>query len=356
MFRCSNLLGKGKTLMTLLLRGNTANYRPPVMRPCCDFSHLVDTQTTESTEKTKLLWMALGLLSSLFVAELLTALLSHSLSLLSEAGHLFSDVIALGISLIATSLAQRPAKGQATFGHRRVEILAALLNGLALAIAAIFIAKEALERFHSPEAVLGLPMLIVALASLAVNVINLTLLHKVSHNDLNIRGAFLHVVADTASSVGVILAALVVYFFNWIWVDALVSLLIACSIILSALPLVKDSLEVLMEYAPRSVDPAMVEAAFKSFVGVYQVQKLHIWMIGSNQVALCAHLTVEALGGGERDRLTKQIQTHLEQEFDIHQSTLQLTHRNSMEIREVHPLLSGNLMEQLNKKNGDLNS
>lgn len=349
MFRISDLLGKYQTLITSWLRVDSDNFRPTVMRPCCDFSHLVDNQTTEIGEKTKLLWMALGLLSSLFVAELLTGLLSHSLSLLSEAGHLLSDVIALGISLIATSLAQRPAKGQATFGHRRVEILAALLNGLALAIAAIFIAKEAMERFQSPEAVLGLPMLIVALASLAVNGINLTLLHKISHNDLNIRGAFLHVVADTASSVGVILAALVVYFFNWTWVDAVVSLLIACSIILSALPLVKDSLEVLMEYAPRSVDPAMVETALKSFAGVEQVQKLHIWMIGSNQVALCAHLSVEALGGGERDRLTKQIQTHLQQEFDIHQSILQLTHRNSLEMMELHPLLSGNLIEQLNK-------
>jgi cobalt-zinc-cadmium efflux system protein len=349
MFRDANLLDKGKTLMTLLLRVNSNNSNPKVMRSCCDFSHLVDDNNQQSRQKSKYLWISLGLLISLFLSQLLIGLLSHSLSLLSEAGHLFSDVIALGISLIATSLAQLPAKGQATFGHRRVEILAALLNGLALAIAAIFIAKEALERFQSPEIVLGLPMLIVALAGLVVNGINLTLLHKISHNDLNIRGAFLHVVADTASSFGVILAALMVYFFNWTWVDAVVSLLIACSIILSALPLLKDSLEVLMEYAPRSVDPAMVEAALKSFVGVDQVQKLHIWMIGSNQVALCAHLTVEALGGGERDRLTKQIQTHLEQEFNINQSILQLTHCNSTEMRELHPLLNGNLMEHLNK-------
>lgn len=349
MFIGSDLLGKCQTFIKLLLRENSDKFRPTVMRPCCDFSHLVDNQTTEIREKTKLLWMALGLLSSLFVAELLIGLVSHSLSLLSEAGHLLSDVIALGISLIATSLAQRPAKGQATFGHRRVEILAALLNGLALAIAAVFIAKEAVERFQSPEAVLGLPMLIVALASLAVNGINLTVLHKISHNDLNIRGAFLHVVADTASSVGVILAALVVYFFNWTWVDAVVSLLIACSIILSALPLVKDSLEVLMEYAPRSVEPAMVETTLKSFAGVEEVQKLHIWMIGSNQVALCAHLNVEGLSSGERDRLTKQIQTHLEQEFNIHQSILQLTGRNSLEMMELHPLLSGSLLEQLNR-------
>ncbi len=341
--------------MTLLLKGHLDSYRPAVMRPCCDFSHLINTNNTESEQKTQLLWMSIGLISSLFVAELLTALVSHSLSLLADAGHLLSDVVALGLSLVATRLAQRPATGQATFGHRRVEVLAALVNGLALLAIAIFIAKEAVGRFHSPEPVLGLPVLIVAGVGLAVNSLNIALLHKASRNDLNIRGAFLHVVADTASSVGVIFAALVIYFFNWTWVDAVVSLIIACSVGLSALPLVRDSLEVLMEYAPRSVNPARVEAALKSFAGVCQVEKLHIWTLGSGQVALCAHLTVDAISGGERDRLVKRLQTHLEQEFDIRESTLQLTHRNSTEFKDFHPLLSGNLIAALNARNEDCN-
>jgi len=339
--------------MTLLLEGHSNRYRTTAIRPCCDFSYLTDTQAIQSRQKMQLLWLAIALLSSLFIAELLIGLHSHSLSLLADAGHLFSDVIALGISLLATWLAQRPATKQATFGYHRVEILAALVNGLALLTIAVVIAKEAVERFHSPEPVLGLPMLVVAGVALAVNSTNIALLHKASRNDLNIRGAFLHVLADTASSVGVILAALVVYLFNWTWVDAGVSLLIVCSVSFSAFPLVKDSLEVLMEYSPRSIDPTRVEAAIKGFEAVCQVEKLHIWTISSGQVALCAHLTVDAIGGGERDRLTKQLQTHLEQEFDIRESTLQLTHRNSTEVMELHPLLSGNLITQLTRKNGD---
>lgn len=336
--------------MTLLLERHPNRYRTTVIRPCCGFSHLSNTQALKSEQKIKLLWLAVALLSSLFVAELLVGIHSHSLSLLADAGHLFSDVIALGISLLATWLAQQRATKQATFGYHRVEILAALVNALALLIIAVIIAKEAIERFHSPEPVLGLPMLMVAGVALTVNCTNIALLHQASRNDLNIRGAFLHVVADTASSVGVIFAALVVYFFNWTWMDAVVSLLIACSVGFSAIPLLRESLEVLMEYAPRSVDLRNVETSIKSFAGVCEVQKLHIWTISSGQVVLCAHLTVNVLGGGERDRLTKQLQTHLKEEFDIRESTLQLTHRDSTEIIELHPLLSGNLITQLEKE------
>ncbi len=108
-----------------------------------------------------------------------------------------------------------------------------------------------------------------------------------------------------------------------------------------------------MEYAPRSVNPAKVKAALKSFAAVYQVEKLHIWTIGSGQVALCAHLTIDALGGAERDRLTKRLQTHLKQEFDIHETILQLTCRNSTEFRDSHPLLTGSLMAKINTTKRD---
>ncbi len=334
--------------MTLLLKGSS-NYRPTVMRPCCDFSHWFDTNAVESRQKAKLLWLAIALLSSLFIVELLTGLFSHSLSLLADAGHLLSDIVALLISLMATKLAQKPATGKATFGHQRVEVLAALLNSLALLAIAFFIAKEAIFRFNSPETVLGLPMLIVAGVGLIVNGINLTLLHKASHHDLNLRGAFLHVVADTISSVGVIVAALVVYYCHWNWVDAVVSLAIAFWVSLSAIPLIKDSLNVLMEYAPPSLDPDQLEAYLLSFDAVEQVKKLQIWTIGSGQIALCIHLIVDANTGRESDRLVKQLQTHLEQEFNIYESTIQTTQRSSTEIIELHPLFNRSLIETLNK-------
>jgi cobalt-zinc-cadmium efflux system protein len=336
--------------MTLLLKGSS-HHSPTIRRPCCDFSHWFDSRVVESRQKVKLLWMAIALLSSLFIAELLTGLFSHSLSLLADAGHLLSDIIALIISLVATKLAQKPASGNATFGHRRVEILAALGNGLALLAIAFFIAKEAICRFNSPETVLGLPMLIVAGVGLIINGINLTLLHKASHNDLNLRGAFLHVVTDTISSVGVIIAALVVYYCHWNWVDAVVSLAIAFWVSWSALPLVKDSLNVLMEYAPPSLDPNQLETYLLSFDSVYQVEKLQIWTIGSGQIALCAHLIVDANTGGERDSLVKRLQTHLEQEFNIYESTIQTTQSSSTEIIELHPLFNRSLIETLNRLN-----
>lgn len=334
--------------MTLLLKG-PSNHRPGVMRPCCDFSHWFEPNASTG-QKVQLLWIAVSLIGSLFIAELLTGLFSHSLSLLADAGHLLSDVVALVISLVATKMAEKPASDNATFGHRRVEVLAALVNSLALLAIACLIAKEALLRFNSPEPILGLPMLMVASISLVVNGINLALLHRASRNDLNIRGAFLHVVADTVSSFGIIIAAVVVYFFNWTWIDAVVSLAIAISVSLSALPLVKASLNVLMEYAPPSIAPEQIKSSISHFANVCQVDKLQVWTIGSGQIALCAHLIVDATTGGERDRLIQRLQTHLEQEFNIQETTIQLTQLNSTELQQ-HPLLNRSLIATINKTN-----
>lgn len=340
--------------MTLSVKQATGNHRAAVLRPCCDYSHLVDAETSPGGKKTQLLWLSLGIVSSFFIAELSTGLCSHSLSLLADAGHMLSDVVALGLTLIAMWLAQRPAANRATFGHGRVEILAALVNGCSLVAIAAFIAWEAVGQFQSPEPVLGLPMLIVAGVGLVVNSINIALLHKASRDNLNLRGALIHVVADAASSGGVILAALAVYFLNWTWVDAAVSLLISCSVGLSAIPLIQHSLEILMEYAPRSVDPARVEEALKSFSAVERVEKLHIWTINSGEVTLCANLRiVDAPSGEQRDRLLRQLQAHLEQEFGIRESTLQLTSGKSTEAIALHPLLNSKLIDLFAEKNED---
>jgi cobalt-zinc-cadmium efflux system protein len=336
--------------MTLLLKGYS-NHPPTVIRPCCDFSHWFDPNVLPDVKKVQLLWIAISLVSSLFIAEFLTSLFSHSLSLLADAGHLLTDVMALVISLVAAKLAEKPASGNATFGHRRVEIVAALANSLVLLLIASFIAKEALFRFNNPEPILGLPMFIVAGISLLINAINLLLLHNYSRHDLNIRGAFLHVVADTISSFGIIIAAVVVYFCNWTWVDAAVSLAIACSISLSALPLIKASLNVLMEYAPPSIETEHLKSAILSFATVCQVEKLQVWTIGSGQIALCTHLIVDAKTGGERDLLIRRLQTHLEQEFNIQETTIQITQLNSTEVIEQHPLLTRSLIATLNQRN-----
>ncbi len=283
------------------------------------------------------------LLTVFLITELGMALWSHSLSLLADTGHLLTDIGALGLTLFAGWVAQRPAADQATFGHRRAGILAALANGVGLVAIAALIGWEAIGRLQSPEAILSLPMLLGAGMGLAINSVNLSLLHSHSHADLNLRGAFLHIVADVASSVGVLLAALLIYGLHWLWADALAGLMVAGLTGLSAVPLIQSSLAILMEYAPRSHPPATIAAAFMAFPAVREVKTLRIWAIDVDQVVLCAHLVVAPCSAQERDTLIQQIQTRLSQRHGIHETTLQLTSEPSR-LARLHPLLNHNLV------------
>lgn len=302
-------------------------YQPAIV-PDRKHSHQSDAEALYAMQKVRRLWIVLGLRCSLLLVELAVGFWTHSLSLLAVAGHMLSDIFTLGAALIAASLAQRPATSRATFGYRRLEILVALMNGSILIAIAALIAWRAIERFQAPEPVSALPTLIVAALGLAINSLLVSLLHEDSDRDLNLRGAFLHVLADAVSFFGVILAAIVVYWFNWILADAVASLFVACLICLSALPLVWDSLRILMEYTPPNIDVSAVEAVLSANACVRQVDKLHIWTITSGQVALCAHLAVESLNAQERDSLLLQLQAQLEQAFGIGESTLQIVALN----------------------------
>lgn len=323
--------------------------RPTFFQVCrCNYFPL---NTDSSWSKTKLLATALGLLGSFFAVELTIGFWSNSLSLLADAGHMLLDMAALGLTLAATWLAQQPARGRATFGYQRAEVLAALINGVSLVAIALFVTWEAIDRLHAPEPILVLPMLVGSGLGLVVNSFNILLLHQHSQNDLNLRGAFLHAVADAASSVSVIVAAVTVYFWHWLWVDAAASLLVAGFTALSALPLIKSSLEVLMEYAPQTVDPIAIEAALGAFASVDRVEKLHIWTVTSGQTLLCAELTVETIDLKARDRLLKDLQLHLKQAFDIEESVLQLVSRQPAPL---HPLFTQNFSAMFPGKHGDL--
>ncbi len=326
-----------------------SNFHSPAIGPSCKCSHPNKLGSVVKRQKTQTLLITLGLLGSFFLAELSISIWSHSLSLLADAEHLVSDIAALGLTLLANWLAKKPASGQATFGYRRVEILAALVNGLSLLAIAAFITYEAIVRFQAPEPVLGLPMLIAATVGLVVNALNITLLHQHSHDDLNLRGAFLHVIADALSSVGVIFAAIAIYCFNWLWIDAAASLLVAGLTALSAVPLVQESLGILMEYAPNSIKPAEVEASLKSFPHVENVEKIYIWTISTGQVMLCAHLQVKLRHVEQQEHLLRQLQVHLNQEFGIEESILQLTSCERKESVVLHPLFRNNLVSLLSK-------
>lgn len=328
----------------------------PAQSCSCGYSHLTLGDRTTVPSKLRLLWIALGLLSVSFIVEGAIGWYSHSLSLVADAGHMLADITALGLTLIATWFAQKPAQGRATFGYRRGEILAALANGLGLVLIAALIAWESKERFQSPEPILGLPMLVGAGLGFIVNSLNVLLLHQESHRDLNLRGAFLHMVSDAASSVGVIFAAIALYSWNWVWVDAAASLLVAGLTCMSALPLIWESLTVLMEYAPQSINPEHVQQSLCAFNLVQTVEQLHIWTIGTGQVALSAHLTIAPLSLIEQERLLKRLQTYLKQEFGIEEAILQLTSSEFNKPVELHPLFHANLISVFAKKYGELAS
>ncbi|WP_232224249.1 cation diffusion facilitator family transporter [Mastigocladopsis repens] len=306
---------------------------------------------TQNRQKTQLLSITVCLLTGFLVTEWSVGLWSGSLSLQADAEHILSDIAALGISLFANWLAHQPAAGRATFGHRRIEILAALVNGLSLVAIAVVICWESVHRFGSPHGISGLPMLAVAVLGLIVNLLNMTLLHPHSHDDLNLRGAVLHIIADIASSLGVIFAAVTIHLWNWLWADAVMSLVVAGFTGLSALPLVRESLSILLEYAPKSIDPDVVEISLKSFPQVLQVEKLYVWRISREQVMLCAHLSVDCATVEERDRLLGQLQTHLEQSFGINEITLQLNNHKSWAAMPIHPLFKQDLVSMLSVEN-----
>ena len=286
--------------------------------------HHIDLRA--SAAKAKQLWIALGLISSFAIAELAVGWFSHSLALLAESGHMISDALALGLALLATWIARFPTSNQATFGYRRVEILAAFANGIGLALVALWIGWEAIARLQAPpDQILSLPMLITAIVGLAVNSLNAFLLHDNSHQDLNLRGAFLHMVADAVSSVGVIVAAIGVWQFQWNWADGAISLGVAGLIGVSAVPLIRQSLQILLEKTPSHLDLPQIQTHLLSFEGVESIERLKVWTIALGQEALTAELTTSLRDGSDRDRLLRQIQASLEQEFGIRETCLQMT-------------------------------
>jgi len=275
--------------------------------------------------KTRSLWIALFLIGGFSILEFAMSATSGSLALLAEAGHMLSDCAALGLALLAAWIGQLPATDRAPFGYRRVEILAALVNGLGLVAIALWVGWEALARLQAPSVeIVALPMLATAILGLIINLINISLLHPHSHNDLNLKGAFLHMVADALGAIGVIGAAVAVYALGWTWADSAISLVVAGFIGIGAIPLVRESLAILLEKAPSYVDVAAVRATLEAMQGVRQVEHLRLWAIAPGQDTLSAHLVIEAMDGEMRDRLLQELETTLAMRFGLRDVCLQM--------------------------------
>jgi cobalt-zinc-cadmium efflux system protein len=256
------------------------------------------------------------------VAEAVGGFLTNSLALLADAGHMLSDAVALGLSLFALWIAGRPPTPQRSYGYYRAEILAALANGAALVVISISIFLEALHRFRAPPAVLGGPMMAIAVGGLAVNLAALAILGPAREEGLNVRSAWLHVLTDALGSIGAIGGGAAILLFGWTLADPIASVAIGLLVIASAWGILKESLAVLMEGAPGHIDVDAVRSAMAGVPGVLSVHDLHIWSITSDRVALSAHLGIAE--GRPPGPVLEETRRTLTERFGISHSTLQI--------------------------------
>ncbi len=247
----------------------------------------------KSDNTLKRLGIAAGIALAILLLEAIGGVLSHSLALLSDAGHILADVFALGMSWFALRLAKRPANEKATFGYHRVGILVALVNGASLVVMAALIVREAYGRFVSPVEINTIQLLTIASLGLAANLVMVGLLHKGHHESLTVKSAWLHVIGDSLASVGVIASGLVLMVTGWRYVDPIVSIMIACLIFFGGSRLVRDAARILLEFPPRSLRAVDLEAGILGVDGVKEVHDLHLWAITPQFPCLSAHLLVE---------------------------------------------------------------
>lgn len=258
------------------------------------------------------------------VVEFLGGYLSDSLALMSDAGHMLTDTLALGLSVVAVRVAMRPPTEEQTFGFLRAEILAALVNGAVLAVITLVIFYEAARRIIEPPEVEAPLMLAVALAGLAANAVGIYVLHDRSKSNLNVRGAFLHMFGDLLSSVGVIVGALMILFFGIRLADPILSVLIGGIILVGAWRLVRQSTSILLESVPSHVRLQDVKESLLSIDGVHDVHDLHVWTLSSGRYALSAHIVVTDKLVSDCSGVVSRSEEMLREKYAISHTTFQL--------------------------------
>jgi len=280
-----------------------------------------DDHDDSSVEKG--LKVAIALTASFMLLEIFGGYISESLALLSDAGHMFRDAFALAISLFAINISKRLPTKTKTFGFHRVEIFAALINGFFLLVISVLIFFEGYERLLDPKEVLGGEMFIVALIGLIVNIYIATRLSGHGHFDLNVRSAYLHVIGDTLSSVGVVIGAIWIYFTGQYFVDPLLSFMIAGIIVFTSIGLVRDALMILLEFTPAGIDIDEVISEMKTVDKVKDVHSIHLWSVCSNVNVMDAHVYVDEELVGEAGHIIERLNERLEK-FNIKHTTFQI--------------------------------
>jgi cobalt-zinc-cadmium efflux system protein len=285
--------------------------------------HIFEFRTVEK----KKLVLSLIITSIVMIIEIIGGFLTNSIALLSDAGHMFTHSFAIGISLIAIIIACKPPCHHRTFGLYRTEVLAAFVNGLFLLLVVAIIIYEALQRFIHPVEVLGFQMLLIAFIGLGVNLASIYILHGSHKENLNIRGVFYHMIADAVSSVGIVLAALVILLTGWNFIDPLVSLGISLLIIYWAWGILKDSTRVLLETAPKGLDIDVISNDLKKkFPEIKELYNVHLWTIIPEMIVFSAHITINIKKlKMKQEKLITKINTYLSKKYNIIESTIQVT-------------------------------
>jgi cobalt-zinc-cadmium efflux system protein len=283
--------------------------------------------------------LVLVLTTAFLVAEVVGGIVADSLALLADAGHMLSDALSLGVALFAAWLAGRPGGPSRTFGFRRAEILAALLNGVTLVAISIWIFVEAGMRFSDPPDVEAGLMLAIAIGGLLINLVSARILYGHSGESLNVSAAFRHVIADLLGSVGVIVAALVILATGWDYADPAISIGIGVLILGSSWSILRDSVQILLEGSPPGTDVEQVGMAMAAVPGVKEVHDLHVWTITSGFPALAAHVLVDRDTDCHATR--RDLERMLEARFGLGHTTLQVDHEGG-ELLQIEAAPAGN--------------
>ena len=289
-----------------------------------------------SMEKRKLI-LSLSITSVVMIVEVIGGFLTHSIALISDAGHMFTHCFALGISLAAIMIARKPLCHHRTFGLYRAEIVAAFVNGLFLLFVVAIIIYEAVLRIIHPEDVLSLHMLMIALVGLAVNLVSIGILHGSHKEDMNVRSVFYHMIADAASSVGIVVAAIVIFYTGWNIIDPLVSLGICGVIIYWAWGILKDSTIILLEMAPRGLNTDIISDDLKShFPEIRELFNVHLWTITADMLVFSAHVLLNEAqeNSADQDTLIERINRYLSEQYQVIESTIQMTSGQAAEVCE----------------------
>jgi cobalt-zinc-cadmium efflux system protein len=280
-----------------------------------------DNQSYSSTQSSMLI--VLSITALVMIAEIIGGLLANSLALLSDAGHMLTDILALSLSIIAMRFAQKPPTTSKTFGFYRLEILAAFFNGILLLFISFYIFYEAYQRLVHPEEIKGFFMLVVAAIGLLANGVGIFILRKSALRNLNVKSAFFHIVGDTISSGGVIVGGLVILYTGWYIVDSLIGIFIGMLILRGAYSLVRESVDIFLEATPKDLDVEKMLSDLHKIEGVKNIHHLHLWTITSGIYAMSAHVLIKDLLVSRSAQILRQIETLLKGKYNMEHTTIQ---------------------------------